>query len=149
MLAAITKQHLGRLEQQGVVRRAGRDEWLLVATMNALLVAARQRSAEYSEAKATLEKIKVARERMRALREAGQLAPASDIDGLVEGLAHVLLPILAALPVQIGEYDRQDRALRKFAERCVYKAQEQIANGCRVAADRLKGNTDNDVGIPL
>src|SRR5262249_7247604 len=102
-----------------------------------------------SEHRVQFEKARAARERMRAMREARELCPASDIDGLTDGIAHILLPILAALPVQIGEYDRQDRALRKFAERSVYKAQEQIANGCRAQAERLKGSTDNDIRIPL
>jgi hypothetical protein len=49
-LAAITKQHLGRLEAQGIVRRTGRDQWPLIATVNALFDDARARSAARSEA---------------------------------------------------------------------------------------------------
>jgi hypothetical protein len=72
-LAAITKQHLGRLEGNGIVRRSGRDQWPLVATLNALFADARARSAAHSDARARYEQARAQPIELRTKREAAQL----------------------------------------------------------------------------
>jgi hypothetical protein len=135
-LAAITKQHLGRLEQQGIVRRSGRDEWPLVATMNSLLVDARQRSSEYSEAKAKLEQLKIERERLRLAKEAKEVVPAGDLEALLMFFTGQLLPFLGGFPALVGG---QDLTIRRRAEKVVFDGQTRMAAACEAEANRLLG----------
>jgi len=68
-LAGFTKQRLSALEHEGVVRRAGRGEWPLVATLNALFENLRTQRDAVSDTRREWEKVKVERERLRIDRE--------------------------------------------------------------------------------
>jgi hypothetical protein len=83
LLADFSKQRLSQLEQAGVVKRAAKDSWPLAATIKALFADARQRSQEYSEAKTRFETIKADREKLKLMKEAKEVVPASDIEALL------------------------------------------------------------------
>jgi hypothetical protein len=134
-LAAITKQHLGRLEQQGVVRRAGRDEWPLVATMNALLVAARQRSAEYSEAKARFEKLRAEREKLKLLKESREVCYTKEFDDFVRVAGGLYLEHFGSLPIEIAGRDLQ---LRNQVEQKVRAAQQRLSDALGKLAEKFE-----------
>jgi hypothetical protein len=136
LLADFSKQRLSQLEQAGVVKRLGKDQWPLAATIKALFADARQRSQEYSEAKARFEAIKAERERLKLMKESKDVVPAGDLEALLLFFTGKLLLFLSAFPVHIAG---RDMALRKKAEAIVLEGQTQMAHACKVEADRLLG----------
>ena len=117
LLAGFTKQHLGRLEAGGIVKRAGRDQWPLVLTMRAILADARQRSAAYSEAKINLDKLRAAREELKLKKECHEVVYRREFEQGIDGIAYVVLKHLSPLPARLGgrnlaERKRVDAELR-------------------------------------
>jgi hypothetical protein len=132
----LTKGRLSQLETAGIIKHSGRDRWLLIATVQALLKQANERSREYSDAKAKLENLKVAREKLRLAKEAKEVVPASDIEALLVFFTGRLLPFLSAFPIHVAGHDL---ALRRKVETIVREGQTQMADACEAEADRLLG----------
>ena len=136
LLADFSKQRLSQLEQAGVVKRLSKDQWPLAATIRALFADARQRSQEYSEAKARFETIKAEREKLKLMKEAKDVVPASDLEALLMFFTGQLLPFLGSFPALVGG---QDLTVRRRAEKVVFEGQTRMADACKAEADRLLG----------
>jgi phage terminase Nu1 subunit (DNA packaging protein) len=112
-LAAITKQHLGRLEANGIVHRSGRDQWPLVQTVNALFQQARQRSEAYSQAKARWEAARAQREELKTKKLAGELCHIRELNDAWTAIFGYMVAGIVAIPPRCT----RDVALRRAIEK--------------------------------
>jgi hypothetical protein len=139
-LAAITKQHLGRLEANGIVRRSGRDQWPLVATMNALLTDAKQRSDAHSVARTRLDDLKAQREKLRLMKECREVCYVREFKELTDQVAFSVLNRLSPLPAQIGG---RDLKLRQLVDAKLRDAQNLMSQDMFKLSEQLGGDKDS------
>jgi hypothetical protein len=135
LLAGFTKQRLGQLESQGVVTRDARDQWLLAATMKALLSDARERSDAHSAAKTKLEQLKAASLELRLKKECHELVYRSELQQANDALVFSVLNRLAPLPAKIGG---RDLTLRRRVEEELRIAQNLMSSDMLAQAEALE-----------
>jgi hypothetical protein len=134
-LAAITKQHLGRLEANGIVRRLGRDAWPLVATMNSLLTDARQRSDAHSQARARLDDLKAQREKLKLMKECREVCRVSEFEEFCLSVYGAHVKHYGSLAARIGG---RDLAVRRLAQKELDIAQQGLSDEMMRLGEALK-----------
>jgi hypothetical protein len=134
-LAGFTQQRLSALEAEGVVHRAGRGQWPLLAMINALFEQLRRERDAVSSTRSEWEKTRVERERLRLQREAGRLCLVDDFNTAINLTVGRIVAGLVALPPQHHPHDlRQRRAL----EERVGALRNDIADWCLEHANELE-----------
>lgn len=128
LLAGFSKQHLGKLEAGGIVKRTAKDQWPLAATVRALIGDANARAAAHSASRARLDDLRAQREQLKLQRECFALVKRSDFEEGIDAMAHVVLKHLSPLPARLGG--------RNLAERKRVDAELRIAQ--RGMSDELK-----------
>jgi hypothetical protein len=115
--------------------RLGPNKWPLVATIKALFADARRRSSEYSEAKARFERLKAERERLKLMKEGGEVCYTRELDefGLAVYAAHV--KFYGPLAARIGG---RDLALRRLAQKELDIAQQGLSDEMKRLGDAIK-----------
>jgi hypothetical protein len=114
-LCAFSKQRLGALEREGIVRRSGQNAWPLVETIGKLFEHARAQRSAISEARARWEAARAKREEQRAEREASRAQRKRDeeFDLAWKACWHILVSKLVAVPARCS----RDGAVRGVIER--------------------------------
>jgi len=126
LLAALTPQRLSQVEREGVVQRAGRDEWPLVATVRRLFDDARSRRTasaarlRWEEARAEMEQLKVQQRR-------GELCRLEDAAALLEETLGSLMSDLDALPARFT----RDLSERRRLDALIVEARNNWARRLR------------------
>jgi hypothetical protein len=138
LLAGFTKQRLGQLESQGVVTRSGRDQWLLPATIRALIADARARADAHSASRARLDDLRASREKLKLMKESGEVCYMSEFIEAGDNLVYVVQNRLAPLPAQIGG---RDVKLRQLVDAKLRDAQNLMSADMRKLADELDKGT--------
>ena len=134
LLAGFSKQHLGKLEAGGIVKRAGRDQWPLVLTMRAIFADARERSAAYSEAKIHLDKLRAAREELKLKKECHEVVYRREFEEGIDGVAYVVLKHLSPLPARLGG---RNLAERKRIDAELRLAQTAMCDELKAMAEKM------------
>jgi hypothetical protein len=138
-LSAITKQHLGRLEANGIVRRSGRDQWPLVATMNSLLTDARQRSDAHSASRARLDDLRASREKLRLMKECREVVYVKEFDEFSLAVYGAHVTHYGPLAARIGG---RDLAVRQRAEKELMAAQQGLSDELKRLGDGIKAGKE-------
>lgn len=133
-VVGLSKGRLSQLESSGIIKRADRDRWHLAATVKALLADAHQRSAQYSETKAKLERIKWEREQIKLEQLKGRLCWYSDLEQLGDFSAAAWLQALREATIEIAGRDLTERAR---VEEILGQAQDRVSQKFTAEAERL------------
>ena len=129
MLSDLSKQRLGQLEAGGIIKRAGKDRWPLIATVRALFADARARSSAHSDARARYEVARAIALEMKTQREAGDLVPTAAVENYTKmafgriRVEHSSLP--ARYTRNVEERQRLERLLDEADTRTADYLEEQ------------------------
>jgi hypothetical protein len=116
-LAGISKQHLGRLEREGVVQQTARDQWPLVETINKLFNHARTRNEAALAAKQRYEEARAQREETRARQAAGELCNRTNFEAAYAELSGRLFSRIDGLPAAYTRDLNERRRLQDHINR--------------------------------
>jgi phage terminase Nu1 subunit (DNA packaging protein) len=133
-LADLSKQRLSQLEGAGIIRRAGKDRWPLVATMRALFIDARARSAAHSEAKGRMELARAKALELKLAREEGKVAPLQEWNDAMVIVTGNVLTGLNAIPPRFT----RDLAERRRLEGLINEMRTDVSQWLLDEADRLE-----------
>jgi hypothetical protein len=125
-LVGFSKQRLGALERDGVIRRSGQNAWPLVETIGKLFEHARAQRSAISESRARFEAARAKREEQRAEREANRAQRKRDdeFDLAWRTCWYVLVSKLVAVPARCS----RDAAVRATIERELDVARNEVCN---------------------
>ena len=135
LLAGFSKQHLGKLERAGIVKRAVKDQWPLAATMRALIEDANARAAAHSASRAKLDDLRAKREALKLQRECHDLVRRSEFETAIDFTAFTVLRHLDPVPARLAG---RDLTLRRRCEAELRTARAGMAKDMRTQADSLK-----------
>jgi hypothetical protein len=118
LLAAITPSRLSQLERAGVVKRSGRDQWLLAETLNKLFADARSRNEATSSARQRFEEARAAREELKLAESRRKLhdAAVAEATELTLEAINMVVADLEALPVKFTRDIPERKRLRSDIE---------------------------------
>jgi hypothetical protein len=123
-LANFSQQRLAALEREGIVRRVGRGQWPLVATMRALFEHVREQRDSISDTRRQWEQVKVERERLRIDRERHEVVDRSEFTDAWKICWGVVVANLANIPSRCS----RDLQMRQTIERELNAARHEICD---------------------
>jgi phage terminase Nu1 subunit (DNA packaging protein) len=129
-LVCISKQRLGALEREGVIRRSGPNCWPLVETVGKLFSHARAQRTEIGASRARFEAARAKAQELKNERETGDLSPTwlcANFGKVLFGrirAEHVALP--SVFTRDLAERDRLAKAVDAMDHRlCDFIEQEE------------------------
>jgi hypothetical protein len=125
-LAGFSKQRLGALEREGVIRRSGSNCWPLLETIGKLFEHARAQRSAISESRARWEAARAKREEQRAEREANRAQRKRDeeFDLAWRTCWHIVVAKLTAVPARCS----RDLQMRQTIEREIDTARSEASD---------------------
>jgi phage terminase Nu1 subunit (DNA packaging protein) len=133
-LLGCSKQHISHLERDGIIVRAGRNEWPLVKTVRAAVEQWKAQRNAASASRARWEAARAQREEQRIAREGHELVPRSEF----EDAWKMTIGILTSLLVQVPARCTRDLALRRTIEDEINRARHDACDAYEKQATALE-----------
>ncbi len=136
LLAACTKQRLHALEQEGVVSRVGRDQWLLAATIRAIIqhLRSENRRGPRTDANIRLANARAQTLELRNEREANQLLRFDEVCAAWDSVIGRLVSELGSVPARCS----RDVSMRRTIEAEINRAREEVCREFFKQAETLQ-----------